>query len=138
MPERQCDRCTRQKEWGCSAVRYPSHKDDPAARPNERGEWWGWINPADMPLTVDGEETYACPRQDVRTRRMSWQRMLLFYGFYKKGHLPQTGAVMDQSNKAMELFRIFDDANYECDKALEEKDAARRRREQEMGAMRRH
>ena len=33
----------------------------------------------------------------------------------RKGHMPQSGAVMDQSNKAMEVFRVFDDINAECD-----------------------
>jgi hypothetical protein len=41
--------------------------------------------------------------------------MLLYYGFYKKGFLPQAGAVMDQSNRAMEVFRVLDDINGECD-----------------------
>ena len=53
---------------------------------------------------------------------MAWRRMLLFYGMYKKGHLPQAGAVMDQSNKAIELFSVFDDINSEVDKALNEKE----------------
>ena len=55
--------------------------------------------------------------------------MLLYYGMYRKGHLPQVGAVMDQSNKAIELFRVLDEINFECDAALEAEDRAKRRRE---------
>ena len=47
--------------------------------------------------------------------------MLLYYGLYRKGHMPQPGAVMDQANKAIEVFRVFDDVNAECDEALIDK-----------------
>jgi hypothetical protein len=117
MPERQCNGCKRQAEWGCEAEKYLSSKDDPEARPDVNGDWWAWRKPALMPLTVDGEEDWSCPRQDVRRRGREWSRMLFYWGFYKKGHLPQAGGLEDQSNKAMELFRVFDDVNAECDQA---------------------
>lgn len=47
--------------------------------------------------------------------------MLKFYGFYKKGFLPQAGGLLEQSNAAIELFRILDDANASCDQAELEK-----------------
>lgn len=42
--------------------------------------------------------------------------MLFYYSFYKQGMLPQPGAIMDQANKAMAVFRILDDVNAECDR----------------------
>jgi len=122
MPERNCASCKKQTEWGCEAERYPSTEEDPAAMPDQNGKWWGWKNPAHIPLTFDGEETYACPRQDVRRRGAEWGQILLYYGFYQKGHLPMAGGVTDQSAKAMEVFRILDDVNLECDQALLEKE----------------
>ena len=129
MPERQCSGCKRQADWGCEAVRYPSNEENPDAQQDEDGSWWAWWKPAHLPLSVDGEETFACPRQDLRKRAYAWHRMLLFYGMYKKGHLPQPGAVMDQSNKAIELFRIFDDVNFECDQTLDEQERSKRNQE---------
>jgi len=121
MPERKCGGCTRQVDWGCEAEKVVSGPDDPTAEQDKDGVWWGWLKPAHLPMTVDGEQSYACPRQDLKRRPQEWHVMLLYYGMYKKGHLPQAGAVMDQSNKAIELFRVLDDVNAECDAAqLEE------------------
>jgi hypothetical protein len=75
---------------------------------------------------MDGEELWACPRQDLKRRPTEWHEMLLFYGFYTKGHLPQSGAIMDQSAKAIAVFRVFDDINAECDKAEAERARATR------------
>ena len=122
MPERNCASCTKQAEWGCEAERFPSNEDDPEAIPDRKGKWWRWSKPAHMPILFDEDETYACPRQDVFRRGAEWGKMLLYYGFYQKGHLPQAGAIMDQSAKAMEIFRVLDDANRECDAALIEKE----------------
>ena len=52
----------------------------------------------------------------MKRRPREWNAMLFYYSFYKQGLLPQPGAVMDQANKAMAVFRIFDDVNAECDK----------------------
>jgi hypothetical protein len=133
MPERQCHGCTRQKDWGCEAERFVSDKTDRTAQPDAEGVWWGWTKPSNLPLTLDGEDTYACPRQDVRARPQAWHRMLLYYGMYKKGFLPQTGSVMDQSNKAVELFRLFDEVNFECDSALAAEQTVKRQLEQQPG-----
>jgi len=133
MPERDCAGCTRQAHWGCEADKFLATKDTPGARPDMKGNWWLWRNPSKLPMTVDGEESYACPRQDIHRRPMAWHRMLLFYGMYKKGHLPQAGAVMDQSNKAIELFSVFDDINSEIDKALNDKERADQARRAQNG-----
>jgi hypothetical protein len=128
MPERQCEGCNKKREWGCEAERSPAEPKAPGARPDGKGGWWRWSNPATLPMTVDGEESYACPRQDIQRRPQAWSRMLLFYGFYKKGHLPQAGAIMDQANKAIEVFRVFDDVNSEVDKALHDRETAKQAR----------
>lgn len=79
-----------------------------------------WHKPAQTPLGVHGEDIYCCPRQDLRERPLEWAAILKFYGMYKNGYLPDRGSVVDQSNKAVELFRLIDDANGECDKAEDE------------------
>lgn len=108
MPERRCETCKRQTEWGCYAksFRVVGRDGKPATQ---------WVRKAAYPLELAGEETWACPRQHIRENEHYWSRILLYYGMYKKGHLPQRGAVSDQSNKAIEIFRIMDDANFECD-----------------------
>jgi hypothetical protein len=73
-----------------------------------------------------GEETFACPRQHLKENPAYWATILKFYGMFRKGHLPGRGAIVDQSNKAIEVFRILDDANDACDH-----EEARRAREQQ-------
>jgi hypothetical protein len=133
MPERQCVKCTKQAEWGCEAFKYRSDENDRRAIPDDNGGWWAWFKPSHLPMTVDGEESYACPRQDLKQRAQAWNRMLLYYGMYKQGFLPQAGAIMDQSNKAMELFRIFDQVNGECDEAQAERTRAGQARDEQTG-----
>jgi hypothetical protein len=124
MPERQCYKCERQKEWGCEAKRHPTTEAHPDAMQDKDGNWWFWSKPAEQQMVVDDELWLACPRQDLKERGPVWDQMLLYFGMYKKGFLPQQGAVMDQSNKAMEVFRIFENVNAECDDAQEARTAA--------------
>ena len=119
MPERNCVGCTKQAEWGCYAKK--TGRVDPLT-----GEPI-WHKPAPLPLTVDDEERYDCPRQHLRENTGYWHTILLYYGMYKKGHLPQSGAVTDQSNKAIELFQLLDDVNAQCDAEIDAED--RRKRE---------
>lgn len=114
MPERTCVGCVNQREWGCTAKKYREVRlgEDPAE---------AWVNPSFLPMEVDGDENYfACPRQPLKENPEMWQRLLLYYGMYQKGFLPQSGAVMDQSNGAIEAFRILDAVNQECDEVLRE------------------
>jgi hypothetical protein len=68
-----------------------------------------------------GETTYACPRQHLRENPYYWGKILKYYGYYKKGFFPDEGGVSSQCNKAMEIFRILDDANVQCDKVEDER-----------------
>lgn len=122
MPERKCESCTRQKEWGCHARPYTVKTDD---GPEEVR----WHNPAWLPVTVLGEETWACPRQHIRENPGYWATILKFYGMYRKGFLPDRGAIVDQSNKAIEVFRVLDYANEECDREEAKREKERRNRE---------
>ncbi len=118
MPERECSKCKKQDEWGCFAKVKRTTRDDGTVDEV-------WSQPAHLPIQINGEETFACPRQSIRENVRVWGRLLLLYGMYSKGHLPDKGAVVDQSNQLMELFRIMDDANAQCDQSLQE-DSKRR------------
>jgi hypothetical protein len=108
MPERQCGTCTQQEEWGCKGRKVrPTQPDE-----DERESW---ENPAFLPLEIDGKEIYNCPRQHLLEDPHYYSIALKFYAMYMKGFLPQAGAVCDQSNKAIEIFRILDDVNAMCD-----------------------
>lgn len=114
MPERQCAGCKNQDVWGCYATPYKVVDKEGV----ERTEWH---QPAGMPLDLLGEETWACPRQPLREEPRAWGKLLKLYAFYRKGHLPDRGAVVDQANGLLEMFRIMDDANGQCDEAQTEK-----------------
>lgn len=137
MPERQCNGCKRQVDWGCTAKQFPAEKGEKALT-GERisigsdGKWYRWTNPSSLPLTIDGEQTYACPRQDLKERGRDWHHLFMYYGMYKAGFMPQNGSVMDQSNKAIEMFRIVDAVNAECDEAVQEENKRKAKQEQNL------
>lgn len=120
MPERNCVGCKRQDEWGCTAKRWRDPKQGEPDGPEN------WLNPAYLPITLMGEDVFACPRQTLKEAPYYWAWLLKFYAMYRKGHLPDKGSVLDQSNKAVELFRILDDVNEQCDRAEREVERARR------------
>lgn len=120
MPERQCSGCKKQVEWGCEAHSYQVW--------DRAGEHTRWVKPAKMPLDLLGAETYACPRQHIRENSRFWSRLLLLYGMFRKGHLPERGAILDQSAALIEMFRILDDANGDCDKEADRIEAERKAR----------
>jgi hypothetical protein len=117
MPERSCVDCTKKEVWGCTARRWKEPEPFEIDQPDN------WVNPAQHPVHMMGETTYACPRQHVFQNPQMWSWMLKFYMFYKKGFLPQAGGLVDQPNKAMSVFALFDDANDRCDQALAERKA---------------
>lgn len=109
LPDRKCDGCRRQAEWGCTAERWRWPDEGEVDGPQN------WVNPAHLPSTLGDEESYACPRQHIRENPQLWALILKYYGMFRKGFLPNVGAIADQSNKAIEVFRILDDANDACD-----------------------
>ena len=114
LQDRDCAVCTRQAEWGCNA------------RPGDQGG--AWLDRAVLPIRIDGEEVWRCPRRPIKDDPGYWRRLLFFYGMYRKGHLPDPGAVSEQSNKAMQLFAIVDDVVAGCAaEQAERRDAGGRR-----------
>ncbi len=87
-----------------------------------------WVNPAYLPITVKGEEMYACPRQTLHEQPEVWNRLFLYFQMFKNGFLPDAGAVVDQSNVLLEMLRIMDDENVNCDQALADIHKARQAR----------
>jgi hypothetical protein len=132
MPERNCGACKNQERWGCHGRRwrYPDKDKGELDSPEN------WIKPAEMAVEIDGEETFACPRQPLRQSPGYYGRVLLFYGMYKKGHLPDRGSVVDQSNSLLETLRIIDEANDDADAIIRQREEAKRRRGQNSGRRR--
>jgi hypothetical protein len=120
MPERNCKTCKRQAEWGCYAVE--TDEIDPFT-----GEKV-WRNPALLPLTLDDENVWRCPRRPIKDDPLYWQKLLFHYGLYKSGFLQDEGGVTSQSFKAMVMFGIIDDAMAECGKEKAERETARQLR----------
>lgn len=89
---------------------------------NQNGEW---ENPAIIPLRIDSEEVYRCPRRPIKEDPQYWDKLLFYFGMYKKGHLPDPGSVSEQSNKIMQVFRIVDDIVADCVKEKAERERQR-------------
>jgi hypothetical protein len=130
MPERQCVSCTRQVEWGCEAEPYVERDEQGRPKVGADGKpVVKWHKAARLPLNLNGEEVWACPRQDLIRHPREWNRLLMLYGLFKRGHLPEQGAALDQSNRILEMFRLLDAVNFECDEAL---DQERREKQQKL------
>lgn len=123
MRDRSCVGCTKQDEYGCTAVRWKQPDADEPDGPEN------WVRPAQMPTNIDGEEVWHCPRQTLHQNPQYWGHILKYYGMYKKGFLPDTGAISDQSNKAIEVFRALDDANDLCEAEENKRVQAQRNRQ---------
>lgn len=120
MPERKCEGCKRQIEWGCTAKPHLQMNEDgfPVLDPKTGKQVVNWSNPARIPEIFDDEEVYCCPRQTLRENPREWSWLLMFYAMFKEGFLPQHGAVVDQSNKAIEVMNLMNVVNQECDDEL--------------------
>ena len=112
LQERDCAVCTRKADWGCDARLNPAALAPGEPLDPSRPELWQ--DRAFMPIRIDDEEVWRCPRRPVKDDPVYWQRLLFYYGMFKKGHLPDPGAVSEQSNKAMQLFALLDDAVADC------------------------
>ncbi len=121
LPERNCATCTRQEEWGCHAEE--TSEDHP-----DGGKVW--LRPAWMPLTIDNELVWRCPRRPLLDDPAYWKRLLFHYSLYKDGHLPDEGAVSSQSFKALSLFGVIGDATSECEQDKADRAAEKRARSQ--------
>lgn len=130
MPDRDCvagKPCKKQTEWGCSAKAHPVFDDnnEPVIDPTTKKQKVEWSNPSHEPYTFDnGEEWWACPRQDIFENSRDWARMMLVYSLFKKGHLPDPGSIMDQSHRAITILNIVDSVNEECSFEIRQRDAA--------------
>lgn len=95
--------------WGCFA--HETDETDPLT------EQPIWAEPADIPLQIDDEEVWRCPRRPIKDDPVYWQRLLLFWKHYKEGHLPDAGPITRQSFRALTLFGVMDDTMVDVEKA---------------------
>jgi hypothetical protein len=119
MPERTCVGCKSQVEWGCKGSKY--REPEPGEDPRN-----AWINPAEISVNVEEQEEFACPRQHLHENPAYWRPVFLYYGMFQKGFLPQAGSVIDQANKAMEVFQILAEVNAECDAEIRKRETRKK------------
>ena len=90
--------------WGCDAV----ETDEPD--PLSGGTGHLWKNAAKIPLTIDNEMIWRCPRRPLLDDPAYWSKLLFSYSLFRDGHMIDEGSVSSQSFKAMTLFGIIQDA----------------------------
>lgn len=128
MPDRKCTGCKKQELWGCTARPHDVFDEDtgePVIDPKTGKQKVRWSNPARIPEIFDDEQTFACPRQTLHENPKEWNWLLMFYAAYKDGFLPQRGAVVDQSNKAVEVLNLMNITNQECDDEIHRRETAK-------------
>ncbi len=104
--------------WGCDAEE--TDKEDP-----QTGEKI-WIKAAQVPLVMDGENVWRCPRRPIKDDPKYWEKLLFHYQLFRDGYLTDGGSIMDQSFKAITLFGAVQDIQSEADRQKAENEAVRR------------
>lgn len=69
---------------------------------------WGCEDNAQLPLKLNGEELWRCPRRPVLEDPDGFRFWLGLYRNYQLGVLPEAGAWLDQSSMTVEVFKVLD------------------------------
>lgn len=80
---------------------------------------WGCERDAALPLTVDGEDIFRCPRRPILEEPVYFSAVFRAYGDYQRGILPENGGVLDQPARLLQSFRVIDEAAADCRRARE-------------------
>lgn len=75
---------------------------------NARFEAGVWIDRAILPVKLDGEEQYQCPRRPVLDDPHYWSDLFAFWRGFKNGLLPDDGNIMAQSARGWKLLSLLD------------------------------
>jgi hypothetical protein len=75
----------------------------------------------------DDEPWHQCPRRPILNDPGYWSETMGMWNLYRKGLLPDRGAVGDQCWRAMTLFRFMDAYFAEAEEAKEAQEARKRR-----------
>lgn len=92
LPERNCQTCTSVKK-----------------------ELWGCAKDAVEHVEIDGEVFKRCPRLPLLRNPELYSELFWLYSNYKRGILPDSGALYDQSAKYIFLMRYIESVLSECE-----------------------
>lgn len=114
LPERDCATCTvhQKRNWGC--------EDD-----------------AEVPLDMEGEEVWRCPRRFFLDNTAYVSELLWLYGQWQKGFMPEEGGISSQPHKLVRSVKIIDLAHGAVEEARREDDRRRTARAASVGRGRR-
>lgn len=73
-----------------------------------------------MPIRIDGEEWFRCPRRPLKDDPRWWEEFLALFAMYKKGFLPEHGGVQDQPHFLVQAMHTFEGAVAQADASREE------------------
>ncbi len=99
MPERACQGCTRQAEWGC-------HSKPP------------------IPIIFDDVELDRCPRRPFLDDPVWFDSIYTAHGYLQKGMLPIAGTYLDLPNKLNTAFKVIDSAVHFAEEEDKKKQAS--------------
>lgn len=72
-----------------------------------------------IPLQMDGEDLWRCPRRPIFEEPDLWNEMLLLYGQYQEGRFPDDGGLNSQPAKYLLVMQAMSSAQAEAEKARE-------------------
>ena len=91
MPERSCQGCTKQLEWGCET-------------------------PPPIPIMFDGDEYLTrCPRRPFLEDPKWFDEIYTAQGWISKGFLPVAGTYGDMPNKLAQCLKVIEQVQHEVD-----------------------
>lgn len=69
---------------------------------------WGCEDNAQLPLKLNGEEVWRCPRRPVLEEPDGFRFWLGLYRNYQLGVLPDPGSWLEQASMTVEVFKVLD------------------------------
>ena len=75
---------------------------------------WGCEGNAEMPIRIDDEEIWTCPRRPILDHPEFFAEVLGAYRDYQKGFLPEPGGTMSQPKRLMQCFKVIEHTVNEC------------------------
>lgn len=89
---------------------------------------WGCESNSRMPLRIDGEDHYRCPRRPIYEDPESFSELFFLWGGYNKGFLPEPGGIYSQPAVLVEHFKTIEGALVMCQRERDRREKVKQTR----------
>jgi hypothetical protein len=75
---------------------------------------WGCEGGATLPLTIDGEQDFTCPRRPLLDDPAPYNELFSYANALQSGILPDDGGLQSQPHRLMQLVKLVGYFRSEC------------------------